>query len=103
MPDIREKAQHIVVLMMENRSFDHMLGGLKAAIPAVDGLTGTETNPDTKGAPVQVTPPPITRTIFRTIPAITTRTSTFSSSTAHPAARPECRDLCMPTSIRPAT
>jgi phospholipase C len=56
MPDITEKAQHIVVLMMENRSFDHMLGGLKAVNPAVDGLTGSETNPDTKGNPVQVSP-----------------------------------------------
>ncbi len=40
--------------MMENRSFDHMLGGLKQQNPAVDGLTGNETNPDTNGAPVQV-------------------------------------------------
>ena len=39
--------QHIVVLMMENRSFDHMLGGLAATNPAIDGLTGTESNPDT--------------------------------------------------------
>ncbi len=46
--------QHIVVLMMENRSFDHMLGGLKQQNPAIDGLTGQETNPDTTGAPVRV-------------------------------------------------
>lgn len=56
MPPGLDKLQHIVVLMMENRSFDHMLGGLKAQDPRIDGLTGNETNPDTKGAPVQVQP-----------------------------------------------
>jgi phospholipase C len=48
--------QHVVVLMMENRSFDHMLGALKAKNPEVDGLTGTESNPDTTGAQVVVQP-----------------------------------------------
>jgi phospholipase C len=48
--------KHIVVLMMENRSFDHMLGALKAVNPAIDGLTGTESNPDTTGASVKVAP-----------------------------------------------
>ena len=38
--------KHIVVLMMENRSFDHMLGGLKKTNPHVNGLKGNETNPD---------------------------------------------------------
>lgn len=33
--------KHLVVLMMENRSFDHLLGFL----PGVDGLKGGETNP----------------------------------------------------------
>lgn len=46
--------EHIVVLMMENRSFDHMLGGLKAQYPAIDGLTGNEANPDSTGAMIQV-------------------------------------------------
>ena len=41
-----DKLKHIVVLMMENRSFDHMLGSLKSVNPRIDGLTGTETNPD---------------------------------------------------------
>jgi phospholipase C len=49
-----DKLRHVVVLMMENRSFDHMLGGLKAADPAIDGLTGAETNLDTSGAPAFV-------------------------------------------------
>ncbi len=49
-----DNLQHLVVLMMENRSFDHMLGGLKASDPRIDGLTGDETNPDTNGASVKV-------------------------------------------------
>jgi len=50
-----DKLKHIVVLMLENRSFDHMFGGLKAIDPRIDGLTGNEFNLDTTGkaAPVQ--------------------------------------------------
>jgi phospholipase C len=48
--------KHIVVLMMENRSFDHMLGSLHAENPAIDGLAGNETNPDSTGVPVTVGP-----------------------------------------------
>ena len=44
-----DKLKHIVVLMMENRSFDHMLGGLKAQDPRIEGLTG-QSNFDTSGA-----------------------------------------------------
>ena len=51
-----KKLKHVVVLMMENRSFDHMLGGLKADHPEIDGLTGNESNPDTTGAQVPVLP-----------------------------------------------
>ena len=40
-----DDVQHIVVLMLENRSFDHMCGFLKRRMPALDGLTGTESNP----------------------------------------------------------
>ena len=46
--------KHVVVLMMENRSFDHMLGALRAQDPRIDGLTGTETNLDTSGTPAPV-------------------------------------------------
>jgi phospholipase C len=49
MPLGLDKLKHIVVLMMENRSFDHMLGALKATDPRIDGLDGTQSNPDTKG------------------------------------------------------
>jgi len=46
-----------VVVMMENRSFDHLLGALALdpAYPArnqIDGLRGGETNPDAAGRPV---------------------------------------------------
>ncbi len=30
--------QHVIVLMLENRSFDHMLGGLSQAIDGLDGI-----------------------------------------------------------------
>jgi phospholipase C len=42
------KVDHIVVVMMENRSFDHMLGYLKleGGRKDVDGLTGNESNAD---------------------------------------------------------
>jgi phospholipase C len=46
--------EHLVVVMMENRSFDHMLGGLKKTNPLIDGLNGNETNPDSTGADVKV-------------------------------------------------
>src|SRR4051794_21133373 len=55
------KINHIVQLMLENRSFDQMLGFLytdaRNKSPAghdYDGLTGKETNPDEAGRPVQV-------------------------------------------------
>ncbi|HVG23228.1 MAG TPA: alkaline phosphatase family protein [Thermoanaerobaculia bacterium] len=33
MPSLNEKIKHVVVLMLENRSFDHMLAGVKFATP----------------------------------------------------------------------
>jgi phospholipase C len=52
---------HIVVLMLENRSFDHMLGFLYAdngnespAGQPFEGLTGSESNPDGDGKAVPV-------------------------------------------------
>ncbi len=48
--------KHIVVLMMENRSFDHVLGSLRAQDQRIDGLTGNESNPDTTGAKIKVSP-----------------------------------------------
>jgi phospholipase C len=48
--------QHLVVLMMENRSFDHMFGFLKSDAYPIEGLTGNESNPDGQGEPVKVSP-----------------------------------------------
>ena len=56
MPPGLDALKHIVVLMMENRPFDHMLGSLKAANPLIDGLDGTQWNPDTQGNKVFVQP-----------------------------------------------
>ncbi|HEY5183242.1 MAG TPA: alkaline phosphatase family protein, partial [Dermatophilaceae bacterium] len=44
---------HVVVLMLENRSFDHMLGFLPHPAPEFDGLLrgGPYTNPGWNGAP----------------------------------------------------
>jgi len=56
MPTGLDSLRHIVVLMMENRSFDHMLGSLKAVDPRIDGVTDQLSNPDTTGAPVKPQP-----------------------------------------------
>jgi phospholipase C len=57
------KVNHIVVVMLENRSFDHMLGFLyqskKNVSPlgqSFEGLTGKESNPDTTGKAIAVFP-----------------------------------------------
>ena len=56
-----EKIRHVFVLMMENRSFDHMLGfdsiqgiGLDGKPTKAVGLNGTEANPDPNGEPIKV-------------------------------------------------
>jgi phospholipase C len=41
-----DRIEHIVVLMLENRSFDNLLGKLYPASPTFDGLTGNELNLD---------------------------------------------------------
>lgn len=55
MPAGLDNLKHIVVLMMENRSFDHMLGSLKAVDPRIDGITDQDPygNPDPTGAIVK--------------------------------------------------
>jgi phospholipase C len=59
--DLLSSINHIVVLMLENRSFDHMLGFLYADSGNVSpagqpfaGLTGQESNPDGTGGNVAV-------------------------------------------------
>lgn len=49
-----DRIEHVVVLMLENRSFDSMLGGLYPGRTDFDGLKGTEFNPDADGVPVRV-------------------------------------------------
>jgi phospholipase C len=49
-----DNLKHIVVLMMENRSFDHMLGFAQSPAWPIDGLAGNETNTDSAGGVVQV-------------------------------------------------
>jgi phospholipase C len=55
------KIDHIVMLLLEKRSFDHMLGFLYAdsgnrspAGQEFDGLTGEEWNPDDLGRQIRV-------------------------------------------------
>jgi phospholipase C len=56
MPSGLDNLKHIVVLMMENRSFDHMLGSLKAVDSRIDGISDPMSNPDTTGAAVKPQP-----------------------------------------------
>ncbi|XP_047096404.1 non-specific phospholipase C2-like [Lolium rigidum] len=42
---MRGPIRTVVVVVMENRSFDHMLGWMKRLNPAIDGVTGAEWNP----------------------------------------------------------
>jgi phospholipase C len=56
-----DAVDHVVVLMLENRSFDHMLGLLYSDAGNVspsgqpfDGLVGDESNPGTNGSPVAI-------------------------------------------------
>lgn len=42
--EIKGPIKTIVVVVMENRSFDHILGWLKSSRPDIDGLTGRESN-----------------------------------------------------------
>ncbi|EDP97761.1 phosphoesterase family protein [Kordia algicida OT-1] len=60
---LKNKIKHVVVVMFENRSFDHMLGFLykdnhnKSPLGHdFEGLTGNETNPDSTKNPIKVFP-----------------------------------------------
>jgi phospholipase C len=48
MTDHLNDIDHVIVLMLENRAFDHLLGYMKAqgTKPAIDGLTGAEAIPE---------------------------------------------------------
>ena len=49
-----QKIDHIVVLMLENRSFDCLLGKLYPKSDTFEGLSGSEQNPDEHGASITV-------------------------------------------------
>jgi phospholipase C len=54
--NLNPKIQHFVVLMLENRSFDHMLGFLMEENPRIDGITrNLYTNRDSSGEPHRTT------------------------------------------------
>ena len=42
--EIHSPIKTVVVVVMENRSFDHILGWLRRRRPDIDGLTGAESN-----------------------------------------------------------
>ncbi len=49
-----DQIDHVVVLMLENRSFDSMLGKLYPASLGFDGLVGNESNNDANGTAVPI-------------------------------------------------
>jgi hypothetical protein len=56
-----DEIRHLVVLMLENQSFDRLLGYLDLGdrTQKIEGVTGTETNP--LSPPTDMTPVPVTR------------------------------------------
>ena len=52
-PESFQKIQRFVVLMLENRSFDHLIGSLKSANSSIDGLSGNEFNYQNPNVPGQ--------------------------------------------------
>lgn len=55
MPPPAGTIKHLAVLMLENRSFDHMFGFLKSPDYPINGLNGDEFNLDTNGTKIFVT------------------------------------------------
>lgn len=52
---VSDGIKHVVVLMLENRSFDHMLGSLREVFPALDGIDPA--NPGSNIDPREPNPP----------------------------------------------
>ena len=56
--------KHVIVLMLENRSFDQMLGSLQSVYPDLDGTEGggpRRTNPDRDGKPIAQEPTAVSK------------------------------------------
>jgi phospholipase C len=51
-----QSIDHVILLMLENRSFDHLLGYLYPESDTFDGLDGTESNRDAAGTAASVYP-----------------------------------------------
>src|SRR6516225_507425 len=51
-----DSIDHVVLVMLENRSFDHMLGFVYPKSGDFEGLDGTESNPATDGSQLRVFP-----------------------------------------------
>jgi phospholipase C len=106
---------HFVVLMLENRSLDHMLGFLYRDSGNVsgrgdpfDGLTGTENCPGADGTPVQVFPITPTTANAYFLPGadpgegfLATNAQLFGTASP-PTGAIACKDLS-PTTRRPCT
>jgi phospholipase C len=65
---VLNQIDHIVVLMLENRSFDCLLGKLYPPSPQFDGLTGAEFNVDAAGNQIKVWNQPGTDPVSMVIP-----------------------------------
>jgi hypothetical protein len=79
MPPGLDQLKHMVVLMMENRSFDHMRGFLALEKPDIDGIVGNDyAKPATAGVSLSGRPtaPHIRANWWRT-PVMLWRTSTL--------------------------
>lgn len=91
-----KQIDHVVVLMLENRSFDCMLGQLYPSTPGFDGLTGNESNLDADGNAICVWNSPGTDPATMSIPTpdpgelwVDINTQLFgSSAVATPAPAP---------------
>jgi phospholipase C len=94
MPPGLDNLRHVVVLMMENRSFDHMLSSLTAVNPQIEGITGALSNPDTTGALVNPQPQAFRGSSIPTLTTIFRQSICRSSAEIRVrGVRPICRGL----------
>ncbi|XBH82369.1 hypothetical protein VPH35_071046 [Triticum aestivum] len=88
------KIKTVVVVVQENRSFDHMLGWMKSLNPDIDGVTGAETNlvvvadHSSKAVPFRDGSQYVTRTSATPSRPSTSRSTARPSSTSKPRPSP---------------